>query len=125
MNWLQKLPGFTRSAPGLEWALWKKLPWIALAGTVLPLGLVALAFLAAQAGIPAGVINIVTGTDSAAIGGELTGNPIVRKLSFTGSTRTGKLLMRQAADTLKKVSLELGGNAPFIVFDDAVLDAAV
>ena len=89
-----------------------------------PLSAFALAVLAEQAGIAAGVFNIVSG-DAVAIGGALQASSIVRKLSFTGSTRTGKLLMRQAADTLKKVSLELGGNAPFIVFDDADLDAAV
>ena len=89
-----------------------------------PLSAFALAVLAEQAGIPAGVFNIVSG-DAAAIGGALQASSIVRKLSFTGSTRVGKLLMRQASDTLKKVSLELGGNAPFIVFDDADLDAAV
>ncbi len=90
-----------------------------------PLSALALAVLAEQAGFPKGVINIVTGEDAAAIGGELTSNPIVRKLSFTGSTEVGKLLMRQCADTVKKVSLELGGNAPFIVYDDADVDAAV
>jgi len=89
-----------------------------------PLSAFALAVLAEQAGVPAGVFNIVSG-DAVAIGGALQASSVVRKLSFTGSTRTGKLLMRQAADTLKKVSLELGGNAPFIVFDDADLDAAV
>ncbi|MEQ8697837.1 MAG: NAD-dependent succinate-semialdehyde dehydrogenase [Bauldia litoralis] len=90
-----------------------------------PLSALAIAALAEQAGMPAGVINVVTGQDAAAIGGELTSNPIVRKLSFTGSTEVGKLLMRQCADTVKKVSLELGGNAPFIVYDDADVDAAV
>ncbi|WCD82850.1 NAD-dependent succinate-semialdehyde dehydrogenase [Pseudomonas sp. TUM22785] len=89
-----------------------------------PLSAFALAVLAEEAGIPAGVFNIVSG-DAPAIGGALQASSVVRKLSFTGSTRTGKLLMRQAAETLKKVSLELGGNAPFIVFDDADLDAAV
>jgi succinate-semialdehyde dehydrogenase/glutarate-semialdehyde dehydrogenase len=89
-----------------------------------PLSAFALAVLAEQAGIPAGVFNVVSG-DAVAIGGALQASTVVRKLSFTGSTRVGKLLMRQAADTLKKVSLELGGNAPFIVFDDADLDAAV
>jgi len=89
-----------------------------------PLSAFALAVLAEQAGIPSGVFNIVSG-DAVAIGGALQASSIVRKLSFTGSTHTGKLLMRQAAETLKKVSLELGGNAPFIVFDDADLDAAV
>jgi len=85
----------------------------------------ALAELAKRAGFPDGVINVVTASHGADIGNELTGNPIVRKLSFTGSTQVGKLLMRQCADTVKKVSLELGGNAPFIVFDDADLDEAV
>ncbi|MNX67571.1 Glutarate-semialdehyde dehydrogenase DavD [compost metagenome] len=89
-----------------------------------PLSAFALAVLAERAGIPAGVFNVVSG-DAVAIGGALQASGVVRKLSFTGSTRTGKLLMRQAADTLKKVSLELGGNAPFIVFDDADIDAAV
>jgi succinate-semialdehyde dehydrogenase/glutarate-semialdehyde dehydrogenase len=89
-----------------------------------PLSAFALAVLAEQAGIPAGVFNIVSG-DAVAIGQVLTGSEMVRKLSFTGSTRTGKLLAGQCADTLKKLSLELGGNAPFIVFDDADLDAAV
>ena len=90
-----------------------------------PLSALALAFLAQQAGIPAGVINVVTGMDSAAIGAELTGNPAVRKLSFTGSTAVGKKLIQQCAADVKRITLELGGNAPFIVFDDADLDAAV
>ncbi len=90
-----------------------------------PLTALALVELAKRAGFPDGVINIVTASHGAEIGGELTANPIVRKLSFTGSTQVGKLLMRQCSDTVKKVSLELGGNAPFIVFDDADLDAAV
>jgi len=89
-----------------------------------PLSALAIAELAARAGLPKGVLNVVTG-GAAAIGGELTANPIVRKLSFTGSTETGKLLMRQCAGTVKKISLELGGNAPFIVFDDADLDSAI
>lgn len=89
-----------------------------------PFSALALAVLAEKAGFPAGVINIVTG-DAEKIGAELTANPLVRKLSFTGSTVVGKLLMSQSAGTLKKLSLELGGNAPFIVFDDADLDAAV
>jgi succinate-semialdehyde dehydrogenase/glutarate-semialdehyde dehydrogenase len=84
----------------------------------------ALAVLAERAGIPAGVFNVLTG-DPKAIGGEMTSNPDVRKITFTGSTEVGRLLMRQSADTIKKVSLELGGNAPLIVFDDADLDAAV
>ncbi len=90
-----------------------------------PLSAFALAELAERAGFPKGVFNIVAGSNPAAIGNELTSSPIVRKLSFTGSTEVGKLLMRQCAGTVKKVSLELGGNAPFIVFDDADLDAAV
>ncbi|WP_349921496.1 NAD-dependent succinate-semialdehyde dehydrogenase [Aeromonas veronii] len=90
-----------------------------------PLCALALAALAETAGIPAGVINIVTSHQASAVGNELCSNPRVRKLSFTGSTRIGKLLMRQCADTMKRLSLELGGNAPFIVFDDADLDAAV
>ncbi|HEX5129241.1 MAG TPA: aldehyde dehydrogenase family protein, partial [Usitatibacter sp.] len=81
--------------------------------------------LAERAGVPKGVLNIVTGSDAPAIGKELCANPIVRKLTFTGSTEVGRILMRQGADTIKKLSLELGGNAPFIVFDDADLDAAV
>lgn len=89
-----------------------------------PFCALALAVLAEQAGIPAGVFNVVTGSASA-IGGEMTKNPIVRKLTFTGSTEIGKTLMEQCAGTVKKISLELGGNAPFIVFDDADLDAAV
>jgi succinate-semialdehyde dehydrogenase/glutarate-semialdehyde dehydrogenase len=89
-----------------------------------PFSALAQAHLAARAGIPAGVFNVVTGKASA-IGGELTSNPLVAKITFTGSTEIGKLLMSQCAGTVKKVSLELGGNAPFIVFDDADLDAAV
>jgi len=92
-----------------------------------PLSALALAELAERAGMPAGILSIVTGDrpDSKVIGGELTSNPIVRKIGFTGSTSVGKLLMEQCAGTVKKVSLELGGNAPFIVFDDADLDAAI
>jgi succinate-semialdehyde dehydrogenase / glutarate-semialdehyde dehydrogenase len=89
-----------------------------------PLSAFALAVLAERAGIPAGVFNVLTG-EPPAIGGEMTSNPDVRKITFTGSTEIGRLLMRQSADTIKKVSLELGGNAPLIVFDDADLDAAV
>jgi succinate-semialdehyde dehydrogenase/glutarate-semialdehyde dehydrogenase len=88
-----------------------------------PLSALALAELAERAGFPRGVFNVVTG-DAPSIGGELTSNPKVRKLSFTGSTEVGKLLMKQCAGTVKKISLELGGNAPFIVFADADLDAA-
>jgi succinate-semialdehyde dehydrogenase / glutarate-semialdehyde dehydrogenase len=89
-----------------------------------PYSALALAALAARAGLPAGVLNIITG-EAGAIGGEMTSNPAVRKLSFTGSTAIGKKLMAQCSGTVKKLSLELGGNAPFIVFDDADLDAAV
>ncbi|HNM22493.1 MAG TPA: NAD-dependent succinate-semialdehyde dehydrogenase, partial [Rhodocyclaceae bacterium] len=89
-----------------------------------PLSVLALAELAERAGVPAGVFSIVTGK-AAAIGAAMTASPIVRKLTFTGSTPTGKLLMQQCAGTVKKLSLELGGNAPFIVFDDADVDAAV
>jgi succinate-semialdehyde dehydrogenase/glutarate-semialdehyde dehydrogenase len=89
-----------------------------------PFSALALAVLAEQAGVPAGVFSVITG-DAVAIGGEMTSNPIVRKLSFTGSTEVGRLLYGQCAPTVKKLSLELGGNAPFIVFDDADLDAAV
>ncbi len=90
-----------------------------------PLSALALAELAERAGIPPGVFNVVTTSRPAEVGGEMTRNPTVRKLSFTGSTAVGKLLMRQCADTVKKLALELGGNAPFIVFDDADIDAAV
>ncbi len=89
-----------------------------------PLTALALAALAEEAGVPAGVFNVVTG-DAAAIGGALMDSPVVRKVSFTGSTPVGRMLFAQAAPTLKRLSLELGGNAPFIVFDDADLDAAV
>ncbi|MEX3786437.1 NAD-dependent succinate-semialdehyde dehydrogenase [Paraburkholderia sp. BR14374] len=89
-----------------------------------PLSAFALAALAEEAGIPSGVINIVTGK-SREIGLEMTSSPLVKKLTFTGSTEVGRLLMRQCSDTVKKVSLELGGNAPFIVFDDADLEAAI
>ena len=89
-----------------------------------PYSALAMCVLAERAGVPPGVVSVLTG-DSRAIGGEMTANPIVRKLSFTGSTEVGKLLMQQCASTVKKLSLELGGNAPFIVFDDADLDAAV
>ena len=88
-----------------------------------PFSAFALAELAARAGFPPGVLNVIAG-DAQSIGAEMCANPIVRKLSFTGSTRVGRLLMQQVAPTIKKISLELGGNAPFIVFDDADLDAA-
>lgn len=89
-----------------------------------PYSALAMAYLAQQAGIPDGIYSVVTG-DPIAIGEEMTTNPMVKKISFTGSTRVGKILMKQCADTVKKMSMELGGNAPFIVFDDADIDAAV
>jgi succinate-semialdehyde dehydrogenase/glutarate-semialdehyde dehydrogenase len=89
-----------------------------------PCSALAAAALAARAGVPAGVLNVITGS-ATAIGGEMTSNPIVRKVTFTGSTEVGKKLMAQCAGTVKKLTMELGGNAPFIVFDDADLDAAV
>ena len=94
-------------------------------GAETPLCALALAELAGQAGLPPGVFNVVTTRTASAVGGEMTANPIVRKVSFTGSTGIGKLLMQQCAGTVKKTSMELGGNAPFIVFDDADIDAAV
>ena len=90
-----------------------------------PLSALALAELAERAGMPKGVLNILTTNDPPAVGGELTSNPLVRKITFTGSTEVGRILMRQSAETIKKVSFELGGNAPLIVFDDADLDAAI
>ena len=99
-------------------------PMVIKPATATPFTALAMAVLAERAGIPAGVLSVVTGS-ARAIGGEMTGNPTVRKLSFTGSTEIGKELMAQCAGTVKKVSLELGGNAPFIVFDDADLDEAV
>jgi len=89
-----------------------------------PFTALALAALAERAGLPKGLLNVLTG-ESKGIGGELTSNPVVRKISFTGSTEVGRTLMRQSADTIKKMSLELGGNAPFLVFDDADIDKAV
>ncbi|HEY5953792.1 MAG TPA: NADP-dependent succinate-semialdehyde dehydrogenase [Terrimicrobiaceae bacterium] len=89
-----------------------------------PFSALALAVLAERAGIPSGVLNVITG-NAKEIGGEMTSNPDVHKITFTGSTEVGRLLMKQSADTIKKLSFELGGNAPFIVFDDADLDAAV
>ena len=89
-----------------------------------PLSAIALAVLAEEAGVPSGVLQVITGK-AREIGAAMTGSPIVTKLSFTGSTEVGRILMRQCAETIKKLSLELGGNAPFIVFDDADLDAAV
>ncbi|MBX2856601.1 MAG: NAD-dependent succinate-semialdehyde dehydrogenase [Rhodobacteraceae bacterium] len=90
-----------------------------------PLSALALAVLAERAGFPKGVFNVIVGLDGPAIGKELTGSDLVRKIAFTGSTEVGRILMKASADSIKKVSLELGGNAPFIVFDDADLDAAV
>jgi succinate-semialdehyde dehydrogenase/glutarate-semialdehyde dehydrogenase len=99
-------------------------PVVIKPATETPYCALALAELGERAGIPKGVLNVITGP-AKEIGGELTGNPTVRKLSFTGSTEVGKILMEQCAGTVKKVSMELGGNAPFIVFDDADIDAAV
>ncbi|AKZ61944.1 succinate-semialdehyde dehydrogenase [Herbaspirillum hiltneri N3] len=99
-------------------------PIVVKPATQTPYSALALAVLAEEAGVPRGVFSVITGS-AAAIGAEMTSNPIVRKLSFTGSTEVGRILMAQSAGTIKKVSLELGGNAPFIVFDDADLDAAV
>lgn len=90
-----------------------------------PLSALALAELAVRAGVPKGVLNVITTADAAAVGKELSTNPMVRVVTFTGSTEVGRILMGQAASTIKKVSLELGGNAPFIVFDDADIDQAV
>ena len=100
-------------------------PIVVKPASLTPYSALALAELAERAGIPAGVFNIVTGKRSSEIGTELCTSPIVRKIGFTGSTAIGKILMQQAASTVKKVSLELGGNAPLIIFDDADLDAAV
>ena len=97
---------------------------IARPATATPFSALALCELGGRAGIPAGVFNVVTGP-SADVGGEMTANPIVRKLSFTGSTEVGKILLEQCASTVKKVSMELGGNAPFIVFDDADMESAI
>ncbi len=99
-------------------------PMVIKPATATPYSALALCELAERAGVPAGLISVVTGA-SGAIGGELTSNPIVRKLTFTGSTEVGKKLIEQCASTVKKVSMELGGNAPFIVFDDADIDAAI
>ncbi len=99
-------------------------PMVVKPAELTPFSALALAVLAERAGMPAGVFSVLTG-DSKAIGGEMCSNPVVRKLTFTGSTQVGRILMQQCAPTIKKLSLELGGNAPFIVFDDADLDAAV
>lgn len=99
--------------------------FVARPADLTPLSALAMAVLGERAGIPAGVFNVIPSTDASGVGKELCANPKVRKITFTGSTRVGKILMEQAAGTIKKMSLELGGNAPFIVFDDADLDAAV
>jgi succinate-semialdehyde dehydrogenase/glutarate-semialdehyde dehydrogenase len=99
-------------------------PMVLKPAELTPFSALALAVLAERAGVPKGVFSVLTG-DSKAIGGEMTSNPVVRKLSFTGSTAVGRLLMEQCAPTVKKLSLELGGNAAFVVFDDADIDAAV
>ncbi|HET6161618.1 MAG TPA: NADP-dependent succinate-semialdehyde dehydrogenase [Dongiaceae bacterium] len=99
-------------------------PIVLKPATQTPFSALALAELAHRAGVPAGIFNVVTGS-ATQIGGEMTGNPLVRKLTFTGSTEIGKILLEQCAKSVKKTSMELGGNAPFIVFDDADLDAAV
>ncbi len=99
--------------------------FVARPAELTPLSALAMAALAERAGIPAGVFNIIPSSDSAAVGKEMCANPLISKITFTGSTRVGKILLSQCANSIKKVSLELGGNAPFIVFDDADLDAAV
>jgi len=99
--------------------------FVARPAELTPLSALAMAVLAKRAGIPAGVFNVIPSSDSSAIGKELCANEKVAKITFTGSTRVGRILMKQCADTIKKMSLELGGNAPFIVFDDADIDAAV
>ncbi|MDV7269936.1 NAD-dependent succinate-semialdehyde dehydrogenase [Thioclava sp. A2] len=99
--------------------------FVARPSELTPLSALALAKLAERAGVPAGVFNVIPSTDASGVGEELCANPKVAKITFTGSTRVGKILMRQGAETIKKLSLELGGNAPFLVFDDADLDAAV
>jgi len=99
--------------------------FVARPASLTPLSALALGWLAEQAGVPAGVFSVVTSTSSSAVGREFCENPKVRKLTFTGSTEVGRILLRQAADQVMKCSMELGGNAPFIVFDDADLDEAV
>src|SRR5690625_7175 len=99
-------------------------PMVVKPASQTPYSALALAVLAEEAGVPKGVFSVITGSASQ-IGEEMTTNPTVRKVSFTGSTEIGRLLMAQSASTIKKVSLELGGNAPFIVFDDADIDEAV
>jgi succinate-semialdehyde dehydrogenase/glutarate-semialdehyde dehydrogenase len=99
--------------------------FVARPAELTPLSALAMAVLAERAGIPAGVFNVIPSSDSSAVGKELCANEKVAKVTFTGSTRVGRILMKQCADTIKKMSLELGGNAPFIVFDDADIDAAV
>ncbi len=110
-----------KAAPGLAAGC----TFVAKPASETPLSALALCVLAEEAGLPPGVLNIVTSTNSAEVGEELTTNELVRKFSFTGSTAVGKQLIKQCASTVKRVSMELGGNAPFIVFDDADIDAAV
>ncbi len=100
-------------------------PMVVKPAEATPFSALALAVLAERAGFPAGIFNVVTASHGKTVGEEMTSNPIVRKVTFTGSTAVGKILMKQCSGTLKKMSLELGGNAPFIVFEDADLDAAV
>ncbi|KAG1694883.1 Glutarate-semialdehyde dehydrogenase DavD [Nymphon striatum] len=100
-------------------------PMVVKPAEATPYSALALAELAERAGIPAGIFSVITASQGKDVGEEMTSNPIVRKVTFTGSTAVGKILMKQCSSTLKKMSLELGGNAPFIVFDDADLDAAV
>ncbi|MCK5501952.1 MAG: aldehyde dehydrogenase family protein, partial [Tritonibacter mobilis] len=99
--------------------------FVARPAELTPLSALAMAVLAERAGVPAGVFNVIPSTDASGVGQELCTNPKVHKITFTGSTRVGRILMEQAAGTIKKMSLELGGNAPFIVFDDADLDQAI
>ena len=99
--------------------------FVARPAELTPLSAMAMAVLAERAGVPAGVLNVIPSSNAAEIGEALCAHPKVAKITFTGSTRVGKILMRQCSDTIKKMSLELGGNAPFIVFDDADIDAAV
>ena len=99
--------------------------FVARPAELTPLSALAMAVLAERAGVPAGIFNVIPGSDASGVGQELCANPKVSKITFTGSTRVGQILMQQCAPTIKKMSLELGGNAPFIVFDDADLDAAV
>ena len=116
----------------MPWLARKMAPALAVGCSVVakpaeqtPLSAIALAVLAERAGLPAGLLNLIIGEDGPAIGQEMCSNQKLRKMSFTGSTEVGRILMRQGADNVLKMSMELGGNAPFIVFDDADIDAAV